>query len=176
MGDRILDDRIEKLYSRWEQGDVDEDAIHVAIDELLFKARLIAPGAGDVISATEDDDTVHEKRIAILNTLCDLAGIEPEYTGPYHVVAYEVTREYGGPEEGGWYYDWYTSPRLVAKFPTEHDFALDLARKLNADAKEERRQGGQPQGRFSVLGGADVVYVVERTLGESTSTERPHYE
>lgn len=168
-------DRIEKLYDRWSRGDTDEDDVHVAIDELLYRARLIAPGAGDAVAAAMDDDGIDDKRIAVLNVLADIAGIEPDYNGPWHVVAYQVTREFGGPEEGGWYYDWYASPKLIATFPDDESSAFQTCRWLNEEAKATQKAEGRPQG-LSVLGGTDIVYSVDKVVGESETKEAPHYE
>lgn len=161
-------DRIEKLYDRWSRGGTDEDDVHAAIDNLLETARI-----ADV---EETYGNLDESRLAVLSALADLAGIEPDYTGPWHVVRYSVTREYGGPEEGGWYYDWFEQPEPIATTSHSEEAAFAICRQFNAAAKEDRAKQGRPQGRFSVLGGEDEVYVVEANVGDHTSTERPHYE
>lgn len=171
-----MGDRIEKLYARWAMVEVNEDDVHAAIDELLIKARLVQDDDGAFTEDVSMSDGIHEQRIAILDVLADLTGIEPEYTGPWHVVKYDVTREYGGPEEGGWWYDWYANPVLISTTPEDYGAASLLKDELNKLAKKEREEDGRMQGRYSVLGGADEVYVVEKTVGESESTERPHYE
>lgn len=65
----------------------------------------------------------------------------------YRVVAYRVTREYGGPEEGGWWFDERTA-EAVALFRTE----ADADAKANEWADGEYAYTGK---RGSVLGGAD---------------------
>lgn len=72
------------------------------------------------------------------------AGICPAF----YVVAYEIARLYGGPEEGGWYYDWVN----VLESYQVHDFKAGL--KI---ARELKNKYPKPKyNRFSVLGDADV--------------------
>jgi hypothetical protein len=99
-----------------------------------------------------------------------------------YVNAYAVTRHYGGPEEGGWYYD---SGDPVASIPIGYDHlntpeelekseqqAKELLREvfgLKDDPKNGRR-------RYSVNGGEDIVICVEDEFAKHYPTERPHYE
>lgn len=184
MGDNIrhrpASDRIEKLYDRWARAGVDEDRVHEAIDRLLIEARILQYEDGTTVMIDDQIDNaacLDELRVSMLDTLADLAAIEPDYTGPWHVVRYDVTREFGGSEEGGWWYDWYTNPVLIATLENPQiTLARWVAQGENERAKEERVKEGRPQGRHSVLGGVDHVYTVEKTVGESTSTETPRYE
>lgn len=97
--------------------------------------------------------------------------------GLWLVTLYSVTRHYGGPEEGGWYYDNY---ELVEEEPSKGPMRWELAADLQVDLKEAeeqaRREDRRPQGRFSVLGGADRVWCLERNRGEETDLRRPRYE
>ena len=82
------------------------------------------------------------------------------------VTAYEVTRHYGGPEEGGWWYDW---REPIDTVPTS-----DPAKMVEVfKTKYEDRVEGD---RFSVLGGTAVSVIIEDQPAENRSTERPHYE
>lgn len=93
------------------------------------------------------------------------------------VSLYSVTRHYGGPEEGGWYYDRRRFVSVECRMLGRDD-ARGLARELNDEAKAEHRQpSGTYQGRFRVSGGADDVYLVESREGEwdTTSEPRPQY-
>mgnify|MGYP003400567908 FL=1 len=92
----------------------------------------------------------------------------------YFISEYQVDRCYGGPEEGGWWYDWNDFVKVIATAGDEDD-AYRVCRALNAAAKKEREEGGE-RDRYSVIGGADVAYHVEDTPGEDQSTEHPHYE
>lgn len=91
-----------------------------------------------------------------------------------YVSAYKVSRHYGGPEEGGWYYDWHTH---IATYPRR----VKACRLLVVQEKMREKYGhlktSRPNSnRYSVLGGSDVVVYNEHTPGESISKERPHYE
>lgn len=92
----------------------------------------------------------------------------------WFVTRYATTREYGGPEEGGWWYDWHQSPTLVATCTNDEE-ALAICRALNEAEKQIRKDERRPQGRFSVHGGEDMTYHIEKVFGEDTSTEVPHY-
>jgi hypothetical protein len=195
-----MPDRIEQLYDRMASAHIDEDEVHAAIDELLDRARLLSPEceghpddgihngpAGETVycdgtcqtnalARAMSDPDIDEKRVTILDALASLAGIEPEPTGPWYIVRYNVTREFGGREEGGWYYDWYADPQEVAKVSTSKEDAQRVCRAFNTDAQKEREIEGRAQGRFSVLGGSDDVYVTETTVGSRTTRNAPRYE
>lgn len=88
------------------------------------------------------------------------------------VSEYFVTRHYGGPEEGGWYYDWWNFHRTMRAFACEEE-AFAYCREMNAKADANRENGGL--GRYSVFGSADVVYTTESYGGERETRERPYY-
>jgi hypothetical protein len=88
----------------------------------------------------------------------------------FYVSQYVVDRCYGGPEEGGWYYDWEDFQSVVAEFTDEAE-AYSYARACNGFIRE---QFGEPD-RFSVIGSPDVVCYVESEIGEHQTTKRPHY-
>lgn len=92
---------------------------------------------------------------------------------PVYVSAYTVDRCYGGAEEGGWYYDWYTFVSVVATRPTWEE-ARAFANLLDDAQREQDREEGKRE-RWSVIGSADTVYIVENVPGEERSTERPYY-
>ena len=82
------------------------------------------------------------------------------------VSAYGVSRHYGGPEEGGWWYDWW---RLLESLPPTADAKPTL--------REKWAHIQQEGDRFSVLGdGEDLRVVTEDYSGQFASTTRPHYE
>lgn len=67
------------------------------------------------------------------------------------VQVHETSREYGGPEEGGWYYD---ARSIPFEKRCKKRAAKKLAKSLRADIVPPRYD------RFSVLGGTDTsVYV-----------------
>ncbi len=87
--------------------------------------------------------------------------------------AYRVTREYGGPEEGGWYFDWWAFEGVVRETfdPDTEEVPKPVL------ASYVTRSGIVVEcGRHSVNGDeGDVVYLVEDTAGENASTEVPYY-
>lgn len=68
---------------------------------------------------------------------------------PIYVYAQGVCHLYGGPEEGGWYYD---QRRLLE---VRRAFSWQTARRYARELREEYPTC--PYGRFSVLGGEDVL-------------------
>lgn len=85
--------------------------------------------------------------------------------------AYDVgalVRCYGGPEEGGWWYDWYE--HVKSSRPMSHAQASELLLAKNEALPKKRRN------RYSVLGGPDTVNLLEERGGENISREVPHYE
>lgn len=90
---------------------------------------------------------------------------------PVYVAVVETTRHCGGPEEGGWYYDW----DQVVETRECHSFKhlLQTVRELRWKHPTCRR------GRHSVVGGADVtIYMMrdERLIDRLQSKEIPKYE
>lgn len=90
---------------------------------------------------------------------------------PVYVGVVSVTRHYGGPEEGGWYYDWHQ----VEDIATCYSF-LDT---LRAVKSFRRVYPTCSRGRGSVIGGADTFIYMSRSIKliENCQTkERPRYE
>ena len=50
---------------------------------------------------------------------------------PRFVNAYRINRRYGGPEEGGW---WYDTGQLLASIPCHDHIMVEMAQRLMADA------------------------------------------
>lgn len=83
------------------------------------------------------------------------------------VNVYENTRHYGGPEEGGWWYDW-------MELKEGHNVSFKEADEKVESLKEEYGTG---EGNISsVLGGYEIYVYIEGSRGESQDTVRPHYE
>lgn len=94
---------------------------------------------------------------------------------------YRATRHYGGPEEGGWWYD--RMEFVEVEFRITGRRALERAReeaiKLNRQAQREHRQPcGAYQGRYSVAGHTDDIYRTEEVEREHETIHdpKPHYE
>lgn len=85
-----------------------------------------------------------------------------------YATAYAVTQRYGGPEEGGWWYDHY---RLLKSMPTtEATWPADR----DALTQEFRHEN---YGRLhSVLGGQEVWVRKEEVSGQYTQDNYPRYE
>lgn len=89
------------------------------------------------------------------------------YRNGWWVNAYEVFRQYGGPEEGGW---WFDSGEPVAS----KRFNREETARVYAD--QLRKQFPRTDKRYSVLGGEDYQVCIEPHPARSYPTERPHYE
>ena len=91
-----------------------------------------------------------------------------------YVCVYELTRHYGGPEEGGWYYDAGTLLKVMPVIPSKWAALSDRIYKWC------KRKNKLTSPRYSVLGGSDYeVRDWYRSLDEipkSFPQERPHYE
>lgn len=94
-----------------------------------------------------------------------------------YVSRYTVDRRFGGPEEGGWWYDWHTYEGMVAIIPADVDEeeGYAITRALNAAAQAEKAEHGRLN-RYSMAGSPDTVYLLEDDLCEHETTVRPHYE
>lgn len=95
----------------------------------------------------------------------------------YVVAVYDVNRCFGGPEEGGW---WYDSGELVraVRLDRNEERAYAFARRLNA--KLRSRTFGPNQGKrelSSVLSDGEYqADVFEGTAPRVFPERRPHYE
>ena len=83
---------------------------------------------------------------------------------------YTTVRLYGGPEEGGWYYN-HTNLEFCVPFIYSEE-----AVKLMIKAHEGRIKELPHGDIYSVRGGQEAFIMIEKTAGESASTERPYYE
>ena len=88
--------------------------------------------------------------------------------GMIFVSAYVITREYGGPEEGGW---WWNRWALIQTIPCERKDAPAIRSHL-MDKYGDMKEGDI----YSVLGGQEIETAVEEEAGENETKERPHYE
>jgi hypothetical protein len=86
-----------------------------------------------------------------------------------YVTAYEVTRHYGGPEEGGWWYNRYDP---IETRPVHNQAEVEATIGLLHRLYDGRAHGSI----YSVLGGVEVHVLVESEPREWATTERPRYE
>lgn len=87
-----------------------------------------------------------------------------------YVTVYGVTRHYGGPEEGGWWYNWYRdlcSIPLVK--PGDRAEILEIVRFLKTKFKDE-------DDIYSVRGGVLYEFIAEVDPGRHATKERPRYD
>lgn len=114
--------------------------------------------------------------------------------GSFAVTTYTVERLYGGPEEGGWWYDWYT-PIRVELCPDEADADTRRLGRMVVDGsatkemceeyyahndaclEQAERMGVDPDSIGSLDGRGRQITTVEGAdeyLGQ-VLTEHPHY-
>ncbi len=104
-----------------------------------------------------------------------MTGFEvPEGQTVWYVNEYEIDRVYGGPEEGGWYYDTGRFIRCRGVFLDQHD-AGALRDRIEENEMPERRKGvREPSSVLST--GEWPVALVEDHPGRDYPTEPPMYE
>ena len=88
--------------------------------------------------------------------------------GIYYVNAYEVARCYGGPEEGGW---WYNSGEPVESVRFDSLRAAETYRDDTGSIKFPLTKK-----RYSVLDGEDYDLLIECYFAKPWPDERPRYE
>ncbi len=130
--------------------------------------QLVDVPAHDELFGCESWDNVAAKRFESDVRKSELAqGESPSiYAG---VVS--ISRHYGGPEEGGWYYDWYQVEEILQCQDFRH--LLSTVRSLRNDYPS------CPRGRGSVIGGDDTVVYISRSkklIEDMQSEERSVYE
>lgn len=86
---------------------------------------------------------------------------------PIYVNVYQVTRHFGGHEEGGWWYNWYECVKTI-RVPR-----LGLACALQDKLYKSHSDIGNI---YSVNDGVQYWVAIEDNKAESQSTEIPHYE
>ncbi len=92
----------------------------------------------------------------------------------YVVALYEIDRAYGGPEEGGWWYDCGELRRVLRVVPGA-DAAYDLAARANR-LMERLQRGKRDVGSVIYAGGRYAAEVFEETAPRAFPETRPHYE
>ena len=98
----------------------------------------------------------------------------PKYPNTTFVNVYLIDRAYGGPEEGGWYYEVGEFSDGEA-FPDERE--EDIQRALNqAKARCDDYNENRNSDIGSVLSEGRYVVRVENHPGENFPDVKPHYE
>lgn len=84
------------------------------------------------------------------------------------VSVYEVNRIYGGPEEGGWWYDTY---RLITSSKK-----MKKCRALTVQAELQEKWSQENEGDInSVLGGANYHVYIEPVVGYHHDVKKQYY-
>lgn len=138
--------------------------------ELRMRGYRDNPNPGDDPSWLTRKDEVPDPCVMCLAARRRRDNIERGCMLPFYVVAYVVDRCYGGPEEGGWWYD-----RLSI---LEVRRAWDLSTGLKAARELREAHPTCRHGRESVLGSGDVYvrcYYETNMLPEETKG-KPRYE
>lgn len=132
----------------------------------------------DGIEAGEAMDTGVGEKIHTDN-LADDAEREPDGPGFWTVAINLVDRAYGGPEEGGWYYDCgepSEAPRLArwTKVFTSEKEAIAYSHRLGDTVCKRANKGRRP--RWSVLSEGEYQAYVHEGYPAAWPAKRPHYE
>jgi len=88
---------------------------------------------------------------------------------------YEVSRYYGGAEEGGWWYNAYQclkSKPIPNCSEEDRDAIIRGVYQSFAEEFSENKRGDI----YSALGGTDILIMLEDYPGERESMQRPRYE
>jgi hypothetical protein len=98
---------------------------------------------------------------------CNRGYIEAPESQIVYVNVYSVTRHYGGPEEGGWYYNWM---ECIETYPVKNINSQLIKEEL--EDEHNRKKFGNI---YSVLGGRDIEVYIEEAPKASETRERPYY-
>lgn len=86
-----------------------------------------------------------------------------------YINVYSTTRHYGGPEEGGWWYNWNTCLLTIPVNKLTDKQKKKMIKLLN---KIYESSGNI----YSVNGGEEIYIIEEDKIAESETTETPYYE
>jgi hypothetical protein len=82
---------------------------------------------------------------------------------------YKITRHCGGPEEGGWYYNWYEHCFSIPLITTSQEEIDMITRLLKARFPDHGNI-------YSVNGGYKYLILGEKSEGEHQTKQVPYYE
>lgn len=130
-----------------------------------------------VIEAIERGDS-DEQIISIADDLCFLKWIRFDNDSdiserPFYVTVYKITRHYGGPEEGGWYYNFWEQ---ICSIPICYnaDGSSDECELI--EFMEKKFNYLNSGNIYSAIPGSKMMIYSERERGEKQTTEIPIYE
>lgn len=118
---------------------------------------------------TDDDNTeiTLRKAQSLLDDARNSARRHERKTAILHLSAYDVARCYGGPAEGGW---WYDSPIFC------HTVKTGTLEELKAERRRIYEEIPETDTRYRSTGGCDRVYFIESRPRDNELAQRPHYE
>ena len=93
----------------------------------------------------------------------------------YIVAVYDCSQCYGGPEEGGWWYDAGTLVRVSSVHSSE-DAAWDRCRRLNRHLDAMQEAAGRRPYTSAASDGWLMAHVYEDTAPKGFPDRRPRYE
>lgn len=92
-----------------------------------------------------------------------------KYWQPFgYIVVYACCQRYGGPEEGGWYYNHYSAPVVMIRIRSRW-----TRKKIRAQIGRACRLAAHTTEAEHEL---DIQWHFERIPGEQTTKVKPHYE
>lgn len=91
----------------------------------------------------------------------------------FYVNAYEVTRNYGGPEEGGWWYNLHIPIASIPVFASSRNDSRIKGVEKSLKALFKDRSYGDI---YSMKGGQELGIYVENKFAELYPKMKPHYE
>lgn len=138
----------------------------------LRSQELPCDYCGAVWVETEDTDVSGRTsfRGIVMNHEEDCAYLSIDDEDAFYVTAYAITRHYGGPEEGGWWYNWHQVIDEAGPFETDEEA------EASREALKTKHADVAHGDIYSMAGGVALAVYVEDTPRDSESTERPHYE
>lgn len=146
--------------------------LHVTL-ELNEHSFISASEGGNFYHHTSESSNgdSEQKKITWLKCLKLISGWFERYPLVY-VNAYDVRQAYGGPEEGGWWYDY---GKVLASVPVRKrgNNVEETIENLNKEFKEEYDAMRE---RSSAAGGADLLICIEKGVAAQFPDKIPHYE
>ena len=140
-------------------------------DHALSKASADAPQVFIGMGYWDDLTEAQVEHVEALLTGARVEVSHNEFTvngkQAYFVTVYEAGRSYGGPEEGGWWFD--TGVPIRHEIVGSYDEAVETREKLRAEYQNTGK-------RYSVLGGEDYEIMIGLEPGKAYPETYPHYE